>query len=264
MKIMGKWILMIVSIFAALNCYSASIEEIMIAAQKGDAEAMWNYGDALRFGEGCEKNVKEGYEWIEKAAEAGYPDAMAIIGWVYVYGNPDWPIDYDKGFYWVEKSMETGDPESTADLGKLYYYGLGCRQNYDKAFEYLMKSGTDYPSTNYLLAQSYYYGRGVKANKDEGLKYWNTLINQSQYLPEARFYVGLSYFKGSIVSRDYTKAVDYLTKAASQNVWQAKALLSECYRLGLGVAKNEKLAKSLLEEAKSEGYNGLLMSKMLD
>jgi TPR repeat protein len=57
-----------------------------MAADQGDAEAMFGMGVMYRSGDGIEKNEKEGLDWIRKAAEKGYPPAVAAMAGYYLAG----------------------------------------------------------------------------------------------------------------------------------------------------------------------------------
>ncbi len=57
-----------------------------MAADQGDPEAMFGIGVMYRSGDGIEKNEKEGRDWIRKAAEKGYPPAVAAMAGHYMSG----------------------------------------------------------------------------------------------------------------------------------------------------------------------------------
>ena len=62
------------------------IELYRSAANKGNALAMHNLSICLLKGEGCERDLNEGFYWIKKAAELGYPSSMQNYGLLLFHG----------------------------------------------------------------------------------------------------------------------------------------------------------------------------------
>ena len=230
------------------------------AAEMNDPEGMFLYGDMLRFGDSSLAEKKEGYNWIEKAAKAGYKEAIPVIGWMYFNGGESFDRDYEKAYPYLEEAADY-DPEANLLLGKMFFYGLGVEQNYQKAIKYLLKSETNWGDANYLLAQSYALGLGTEENTEVAQKYWKALVKDPSR--EALFSIGHSFYYGVLTKQDYNQAAKYLQQSASQNYWPALFLLSKCYRFGRGVPEDIPKANQLLEEAKYGDYDALLVTKMM-
>src|SRR3546814_19983401 len=60
--------------------YSAAIAEWRPLADKGDADAQFNMGQAYRFGKGVPTGRRITPSWYEKAAQPGHEKAKANIG----------------------------------------------------------------------------------------------------------------------------------------------------------------------------------------
>lgn len=231
------------------------------AAEMNDPEGMFLYGDLLRFGKGTLDEKREGYVWIEKAAKAGYEEAVPIIGWMYFYGGEEWPRDYAKSYPYLMKSAEY-DSESNLLLGKMYFYGLGVEKDYKRAFHYLEKSDNRWGETNYLLAQCYALGLGTEPSMEKAQQFWDALVKD--HSGEALFCIGHSFYYGVLTQQNYDQAAEYLQKSADQNFWPAQFLLSKCFRFGRGVKQDVSKADELLENAKYGDYDALLVSKMME
>ncbi|KAL0487099.1 ERAD-associated E3 ubiquitin-protein ligase component HRD3 [Acrasis kona] len=116
------------------------------AANKGQPEAMFNYGQCLYNGRGRESNIREGLKWYEKAAAcsiknqfskfgvktAGVVEAQYAIGNHYnvICRNPQAAIP------WYEKAIKNGNGQSANNLGRLYMLGDHVPVNNDKAKQY--------------------------------------------------------------------------------------------------------------------------------
>ncbi|MCH5292250.1 MAG: sel1 repeat family protein, partial [Treponema sp.] len=72
-------------------------------------------------------------ELIERA-ERGDAEAQNELGEMY-YDGEGVEQDYDKAFDWFLKSAEQGNASAQMRLGFMYWCGEGVAQNYEKAFE---------------------------------------------------------------------------------------------------------------------------------
>jgi TPR repeat protein len=101
------------------------------------------------------------------------------------------------------------------------YFKESANQNYGDAYNALAVSLED---TNPNLSYEYY-------KKAEGLGSIKALYN-----------IGLLFYNGTIVEKDYDKSRSYYSKAAIKNYPQAITNLGLIYHLGSGVEKNNQLA----------------------
>ena len=70
----------------------------------------------------------------------------------------------------------------------------------------------------------------------------------------AQYMMGFCYYGGRLgVSRNYTKAVEWLTKSATQGNDKAQYLLGCCFEHGYGIAQNNTKAKEWYEMARNNG-----------
>src|SRR5262249_50076156 len=88
------------------------------AAEKGNADAMYNLGLAYANGQGVVQDYTKAREWYEKAAEKGSENAMAGLGIRYADGQGV-VQDYAKAREWWEKAAEKGNADAKANLEKL-------------------------------------------------------------------------------------------------------------------------------------------------
>jgi TPR repeat protein len=58
------------------------------------------------------KDYKEGFRWLSKAAESGYPDAQYLKGKIYAVGMYGNLKDLKKSKIWVKKAHENGQKQA--------------------------------------------------------------------------------------------------------------------------------------------------------
>ena len=72
--------------------------------------------------------------------------------------------------------------------------------------------------------------------------------------PVVQFWLGILYYNGEGVRRDFVEAVRLYTLSAEQRYVGAQNALAVCYRNGLGVEKNNTEAFTLLNIAANRGF----------
>lgn len=91
--------------------------------------------------------------------------------------------------------------------------------------------------SEYQVGLRYYNGEGLPKDFGEAVKWFRKAAEQNVAM--AQFKLGTSYDFGEGVAKDDVEAVKWHRKAAEQNVAMAQANLGACYGLGKGVAKDE-------------------------
>src|SRR5438067_907840 len=101
--------------------------------------------------------------------------------------------------------------------------------------------------SEYQLGVRYYNGEGVPKDFSEAVKWYRKAAEQG--LAEAQGNLGRCYFLGQGVAKNYAEAVKWFRKAAEQNYAAAQNKLGFDYSIGQGVAKDE-----------AEGYKWFLLA----
>lgn len=171
------------------------------AADKKDANGLFNLGMCYMQGFGCRANGMLAFESFRTAAEAGHPEAINNIGGCYRDGLVV-PQNYESSVRWFSKSSELGNA---------------------------------YGQLNYALALQ----RGEGVPKD--LKKSVELIKASaaQGCVEAMNAYGMCYYDGLGVAKDLDLAVAWFGKSARRGFAPAMENLSHCYEKGEGVERSE-------------------------
>jgi hypothetical protein len=104
----------------------------------------------------------------------------------------------------------------------------------------------------YNLGLMYFHGKGVEKDWKEGIKWIRKAAEQGDV--KAHTFLGAVYFSGRGVEKDFKEAVKWYRKAAEQNSALAQYSLGGMYEYGRGVEKDEKEAVKWFRKAAEQGY----------
>lgn len=145
--------------------YKAAVSDWQGAAERGDADAEFNLGQAYRLGKGVPRDLATAEDWYRKAAEQGHYQAEDNYGRMLFERG-----ERSKAAPWLEKSAARGDPRGQLILGTMLFNGDGG----------LAK---DWPRAYALVVRA----------SDSGLPQANrTRADMDKYIPEAQRKQGLT------------------------------------------------------------------------
>ena len=145
-----------------------------------------------------EKDEKKSFSFYEEAFQ-GFMEIEPDSDFMFPYepkykGQVMKPVDM-RSYVWYR-------------IGKMHCYGLGTEQDYEKAFEWFLKSAQEGNKfAQYSLANLYYYGNGVE--KDLSQAFWWYRKSSEQGQPYAPYAVAQMYDKGEYVSQSEETAQRY-------------------------------------------------------
>lgn len=193
-------------------------------------------------GEGTDKNLQKGIEWLQKGADRGSVECQIELAKNYYYGRDDdpkcvFPRDFKKAMQWFECAHKQGSGEATYMLALMYY-------------------------------KNYYYQKGSKYEKEElefalhmknaldmkkSLRYMQEAanLNYATAIPELYF----AYLNGDYgCDKDTVEAMSWLRRGANLDDSFCLSELGGCYYLGkMGLPQNSVSASFYLEKASKHG-----------
>ena len=86
-------------------------QELLEAANNGDAEAQHKLGLLYYVGQGVPQDYQEARKWFEKAAAQNNVDGQYSLGFLYSKGQGV-PQDYQEARKWYEKAAAQGDAQA--------------------------------------------------------------------------------------------------------------------------------------------------------
>jgi len=110
--------------------FKNAIPLIKQAAEKGNAEAQYNYGVSYQQGIEVPQNDSIANTWFIKSAKQGWKDAQFKIAYSYATGRGVTQDD-KQAFYWSAKCAEQQDVECMFNVVTCYMEGRGTEKNLD-------------------------------------------------------------------------------------------------------------------------------------
>lgn len=117
------------------------------AAQKGNAEAQFDLGNAYEQGSLGTISYREALNWLHKSAKQGHPEAQAMLGQMYEDGEGV-KQNYAMAAKWYRKAAEHvpnlgGAGQGRNNLGILYMQGRGVPTDLVRAYVWFALAGAD-------------------------------------------------------------------------------------------------------------------------
>ena len=209
-----------------------SFEEIFAIirgnAARGEAYGYYDLGWCYYFGLGTKPDSLKAVEYMEKAAGAGYTEAMMVLAAFYALGMRV-KQDYPKALEWYIKAHNEYTP---GYLGEYSYE--------DVIDAFCRTMALDDPRKVREIGDIYASGNGVAKNKLRAAQ-WYRKAERLEKLAELNS-TGEKYLSGSGVGQDYAKAIYYFRKAGFSGNADGINNLGNIYAQGLGVEQDYKRA----------------------
>jgi uncharacterized protein len=115
--------------------YAAAVAIWRPLAEKGDADAAFNLGQAYRLGRGVPTNLGAAQTWFERAAEKGHIDSQATLG-LLLFQNGNQP----EGLKWLKAAAEQGEPRALLVYGTALFNGDSVTQDPILGYAYISRA----------------------------------------------------------------------------------------------------------------------------
>ena len=167
--LIGVAALMCLSLFSMpANADDAGTFKAMVAlANKGDAEAQYHLGMMYNNGIGTQRDIRQAFEWFQKATAANDPLGAYKLG-CYYDGQGEGIVANDKNEALKYKliAAQAGYSLAQHDVALLY----ARQENFEEAMKWWKLAGDQgFPGALYNLSGLYFQGKG--APKDLSLAY---------------------------------------------------------------------------------------------
>lgn len=104
-------------------------------AEKGDADAAFNLGQAYRLGKGVPIDLAKAQDWLDRAARQGHVDAQATLG-LLLFQNGNRVT----AMRWLNAAAEAGEARALLMVGTALYNGDGVAEDHVKAYAYISRA----------------------------------------------------------------------------------------------------------------------------
>ena len=115
--------------------YSTAVAIWRPLAERGDADAQFNLGQAYRLGRGVPISLGQAKTWFERAAASGHLDAETTLG-LLLFQNGD----QAEGLKWLRRAAEADEPRALLVYGTALYNGDGVTQDRLLGYAYVSRA----------------------------------------------------------------------------------------------------------------------------
>src|SRR6478672_11830312 len=115
--------------------YAAAVSIWRPLAERGDADAQFNLGQAYRLGRGVPISLGQAKTWFERAAASGHLDAETTLG-LLLFQNGD----QAEGLKWLRRAAEADEPRALLVYGTALYNGDGVTQDRLLGYAYVSRA----------------------------------------------------------------------------------------------------------------------------
>lgn len=206
-----------------------SIDDLIAAAEEGNAEAQNQLGDAYFDGIGIEQDYAKAFEWYFLAAEQGHEKAQYNVAYAYANGIGT-QKNVEEAIKWYGRSADHGVALAQYGLAKLLIDGQHVEQDRSKGLDLLQKaSDQGLDLAQYDLGTIYLEGKIVVPDIAKGISLLTLAADQGH--KEAQFNLGLAY--SNLPEPNYPHAEKYLREASFNGHFKAMFELSRLYAINL-------------------------------
>jgi hypothetical protein len=136
-----------------------------VRAEKGEAEAEYEFGREYSNGRGVPQNYAEALRWYRKAADQNLAKAQYDVGYSYYYGYGVGG-DFTEALRWFHLAANQNDPGAENEIGISYEVGNGVTVDYNEAARwYRLAADHGYATAEYNLGRMYAYGYGIARDR---------------------------------------------------------------------------------------------------
>lgn len=178
--------------------YEKAEQLLITEADSGNVLAVHDLGKLYSTEKLGSKNEEKSFEYYREALN-GFTEIEPNADFVFPYKSDyQKPVDM-RSYVWYR-------------IGKMHCYGLGIQQDYEKAFEWFLKSAKEGNKfAQYSLGNLYYYGNGTDKDLSQAFQWYMKSAEQGQ--PYASYSIAQMYNKGEYVSKDENQAHEYYKQA---------------------------------------------------
>ena len=203
------------------------IDEIISAANSGNADSQNQLGDAYYDGIGVEQDYIQALEWYLRAAKQGHGIAQYNVAYAYANGIGT-QKNTSEAIKWYGKSADQGIALAEYVLAKMFIGGQYLEQDLTKGLDLLHKaSNQGLDLAQYDLGTIYLEGKIVVPDVNKGISF--LVLSAEQGNKDAQYNLGLVYF--SLPEPDYASAEKYLREASFNGHFKAMFELSRLYAI---------------------------------
>ena len=115
--------------------YGTAIGQWRPLAERGDADAQFNLGQAYKLGRGVPADLGIAQGWYQKAAQQGHEQAQANLGLILFQNG-----SRTAAMPWIKKAADAGDPRAQYVLGTAMFNGDLVAKDWPRAYALMQRA----------------------------------------------------------------------------------------------------------------------------
>jgi TPR repeat protein len=133
--------------------YPEAVAQWRPLADRGDADAQFDLGQAYKLGRGVPQDLRTAQSWFEKAAQQGHLQAQTLLGLILFQNG-----ERERAMPWLRKGADAGDPRAQYVLGTALFNGDILGKDWVRAYAYMTRAAAQGlpPATTNLQAMDQY------------------------------------------------------------------------------------------------------------
>ena len=219
------------------------LADILAAAADDNAQAQMVLGGMYEIGLGVARNNAKCAYWWQRAANNGHVNATKALGSMYFSGRGV-PQDYAKAMQLYLKAAERGHPHAIKYVALGYKRGMGLPQDDAKAAEWSDRAAALGGADSTVVFLESYESEETEVRTDAEI-FAESLRQAEKGNSRAFFYVGAAYLSGIGTPQDYPEAVEWMRRAADENLSAGLSGLGLLLQLGQGTEVDRVEAQKL-------------------
>lgn len=226
---------------------TGEISSLRELADKGDAYAQFRLGQIYYEGTAVPRDDREAAAWFSKAASQDHAEAQFILATMYEKGHGVLKNDRE-AFAWYSRAASLGHERSRVILESGRWDAFGAGQEAARVDD-LAEEG------------ALTVGRGEEEqphDRDKRELFEKYLAKAEAGDANAQYNVGVMYYHGEGVEKDFEKALKWFLLSAQQGDADAQYSLGFMYGRGEGTVKDRAASLEWFQKAASSGHKGAL------
>eukprot|EP00026_Physarum_polycephalum_P008017 Phypoly_transcript_08091.p1 GENE.Phypoly_transcript_08091~~Phypoly_transcript_08091.p1 ORF type:complete len:460 (+),score=84.04 Phypoly_transcript_08091:133-1512(+) len=233
-----------------MDVHKQKYERCKERAAKGDIEQLYNLGNMLLKGKGCEIDKEQAFEAFKKCAEKNNHNAQFMLGNLLRSGE-GCTMNKQKAKEMYEKSAARGNANAQFNLATMYHHGKGCEVDHTTSMRFFQEAAFQ-GHAGALFSLGELLREGKVCIKDEATALEMLQKSASMGMRNAQCSLGYMYEKGIGCTRDEFKAFDLYLQAATQGNTLAQFRIGICYKNGVGCSISKSMYVAWFRKATSD------------
>ena len=216
------------------NDFPLAIKELTPAAKAGNTLAQVRLAEIyFNGGNGVDRNIATGMEWLRKAAAGGNVDAVFFLGQILLTGGLGQTKDVPEAVRLLELLItKANDQRAMALLAPVYLQGAGVAKNEARAVALYRKLGELGNGAAWRVMAGLASEDQAGLSKTQIVEFLKKAIALGDVA--SHLYLGQLYLQGVSVAKDEQEGVRLVQLAADGGDFNAMMILANLYLAGAG------------------------------